>query len=216
MLNNAQPTFAEVARIIAKGEPPEWLVESLEYFSGTVAPTAEGWWSAPTDGVREFKDELERIHKASEMLLRLLSVYKIRPENLHIPEGTQLPDDDAQFLTDVTAVLEALPRIKERLKKTVEVEPSLQERMGRKPNIHRENCAAIVAEASRLCHGHVGARMEGVQQACNEYWRACGNKEIGKEGAIENWRPYLEKALAADKRWIRRELAKRRAVQNSH
>jgi hypothetical protein len=30
MLNKDQPSFAEVARIIAKEEPPEWLVPALE------------------------------------------------------------------------------------------------------------------------------------------------------------------------------------------
>ena len=57
----------------------------------------------------------------------------------------------------------------------------------------------------------VGPRSGRVQQACNEYWLACGGKEIGETGDIENWRRPLERALRSDHSWIRSRLL---AVQN--
>jgi hypothetical protein len=48
----------------------------------------------------------------------------------------------------------------------------------------------------------VGPRSERVQQACNQYWLACGCKEIGETGDIENWRRPLERALRSDRWWI--------------
>jgi hypothetical protein len=177
--------FVEVARKIARGEPPIWLLIGLNHF-GT-----------PEDGRElkpgEFKPVVEQMQQAATTLLRWLPIYQ------HLPFGIQCPDD-------VTVVLDALPRI------IKDLERLNRRRTGRNRIITREICAAVVVEAWRMIHGKAGPRSEGVQEACKEYWRACGGEEIGETDDIENWRRPLELAIAHDHAWVRSVLE---AVQNS-
>ena len=65
--------FAEVARTIAKGDPPEWLVLSLEHFSTGIGITYE-------KGERQgYLEETERLNTAIGTLLRLLPAFQRLP-----------------------------------------------------------------------------------------------------------------------------------------
>jgi len=72
--------------------------------------------------------------------------------------------------------------------------------------------AELPAEEERPAKPLPGPRSIVFQQACNDYWRACGCEEIGAIGDIENWRRPLERALDEDHAWIRAMLL---AVQNA-
>ena len=177
------PVFLDVARTIAKGEPPTWLLIGLTHFSGGIgAGSAE-----------EYERYFKRMCEAAEVLQQYLPAFKDLPYGIGTPQV-------------VTTVLTALPSLRRELELGLR-----QKQTGRRPNVRRKICAAVVVEVWRLIHGKVGPRSEDVQQACNEYWRACGCKEIGSEGDIENWRRPLELGLASDHEWIRSVLL---AVQN--
>jgi hypothetical protein len=62
----------------------------------------------------------------------------------------------------------------------------------------RAMCALIVIEAWTLTKGKApGANNHTVLAICDEYWRACENKPIGKYGDPRNWRTSMADALAS-------------------
>ena len=68
----AKPTFAEVARIISKGKPPDWLVTGLERFSGGIG--------VETD--RDLLRHLEQLRGATNVLMKLLPAFQHMPFNI--------------------------------------------------------------------------------------------------------------------------------------
>ncbi len=178
--------FLDVGRKIAKGEPPLWLLIGLNHFSGSIG--------ADTKGVR-LKETVEQMHRAADVLLTWLPAFR------HLGFGLRSPDD-------VETVLAALPRIKGDLERLGR--PS----NGRKPNVRRAVCAAVVVEAWRLLHGKAEPRSVPLMEACDEYWRACGGEQIGETDDPGNWRRPIEQASATRGHdWIRSVLLL--AVQNS-
>jgi hypothetical protein len=143
---------------------------------------------------KQFKNAIERMHDAADVLLKWLPIYQ------HPGFGLQCPDD-------VTFVLEALPRIKRDLDRLN------KQGLGRPPNVRREVCAAVVVEAWRLLRGKAEPRSGETEQACKDYWQACDGGEIeDRENDRENWRRDIKRALTTDHQWIRKILL---AVQNS-
>jgi hypothetical protein len=185
-LTPPDPRFAEVARIIAKGDPPEWLSIGLAHFSEFV-----GSDRTTSDEAQHYESIITRMHDAADVLIKFLPLYS------HLPAGLRRPDD-------VALVLDVLPRIKANLART------LQRRGGGpRPNIQRWVCAAVVVEAWRLVHGKPEPQSQYLLEACEEYWRACGGEYRGED--IENWRRDAERAVADNHRWIRKVLTTLRA-----
>jgi hypothetical protein len=180
--------FARVARIIAKGEPsPEWIVRGLEQFSDMVGRRSS---LRPKQAERA----LAETHEAAKALMRYLPLYQ------HLPTGFGCPDE-------VTVVLGALPKIVKDLERVNRKKPS-----GRPLDVRREICAAVIVEIWKLIHGEAEPRSEQLQQACNEYWRACGGEQIGDTEDPENWRRTAKRASdGANEGWVRSILV---AVQN--
>jgi hypothetical protein len=170
---NRKPEFAGVARIIAEGELPEWLLQGLDHFSGGIG----------TDASKERKTlEKERITRAVDVLMKRLPIFQ------RLSFGLECTDY-------VTSVLGALPRIKKDLDRLSGVRSRSITR--------HEMCAAVVVEAWKLLHGKVEPRSEKLLEACNEYWVACGGKQRGETDDIENWRRPVVSALATDHEWAR-------------
>jgi hypothetical protein len=180
LLRNPNPAFAGIATIIAKGNPPEWLVRGLEHFSAC---------DELSRTTPEHQKTFHQMQEAADTLLRWLPIFR------HLPFGLGCPDD-------VTLVLDALPRIKTQLDRLVE------KPVGRPPDARRKVCAGVIVESWRLIHGKAEPYSLQLQQACKEYWQACGGEEIGETDDLENWRRH---ALAADNPWIREILL---GVQN--
>jgi len=180
--------LADVARRIANGETPDWLLVGLERFSGLVG-----------SGRRTDKEEkwllsrLEQMHDAADLLIKNLPFYAC------LPAGLKMPDD-------VIVALDVLPRIKADLARAQK-----RRRGGRRPNVPRRVCAAVVVEAWKLIHGKVEPRGIALAEACNEYWQACGGEYRGED--IENWRRDIENAVSDPQLWIQKVLE---AVRNSH
>jgi hypothetical protein len=63
--------FADVARIIAKGNPPEWLVIGLDHFSELVCPD-----NRTTPAEDRQRDEIyERMQAAADYLIKYLPIF---------------------------------------------------------------------------------------------------------------------------------------------
>jgi hypothetical protein len=186
--------FIPVARIIAKGEPPPWLLIGLNHFGSYIA-------SDTSDKRKLFQNAVEQMDRAAEVLLRWLPFYY-----QSMGYGAQCPDE-------VTVVLASLPRIKKDL------ELLSRKRTGRRPDVRREICAAVIIEAWKLIHGKAEPRSQQLEQACKDYWGVCGGAEIGATDDPENWRRPIERALATDHEWVRAILqhcTTMVAVQNEH
>jgi hypothetical protein len=107
--------------------------------------------------------------------------------------GIQTPDD-------VNAVLHALPRILKDLKRVQ------SRRSGRRKNVQRQVCAAVIMECWKLIRGKAQPRSLQFQEVCGAYWKACGGVEIGETNDPENWRRLAEHAAKTDNEWIKQLL----------
>jgi hypothetical protein len=174
MKADAKPTFADVASLIAKGTPPDWLVSGLALLSAYVGDRIS------SDERSDYADELDRLRTAINTLRRLLPVF------LNMPL-VRCPDD-------VVVVLDALPRIEALLAR------SNLRREKRTPDFNRKCCCAVILEASRLIQLDVQHRSKETYSAYNAYWKACGNQAIVEN---RNWDRHIKRAMAADNAWIR-------------
>jgi hypothetical protein len=169
------PKFAGVARTIAQCDPPEWLLVGLTHFSNGIGDD-----DLPDIDIHSI---IEQMQGATDILIKWLPMY------LNIGFGFACPEE-------VTIALHILPRIKEDLDRLA------VKRMGRPPDAGRDHCAAVVAMAWKRLYGKVEPQSLKLQEACGEYWQACGGKKIGEWDLAENWRRPIERVLAADFSWI--------------
>jgi hypothetical protein len=189
-LREPDPKFAGVARTIGGGDPPKWLVAGLTQFSPGIGSNRSNH-RADVD----VHAIIERMLGAIDTLITWLPAYK------HFPFGLPCPDD-------VTIALGVLPQIKKDLNRVAKVIKS----KGRRPDAARVVCAAVVTRAWKIVHGQP-SKSRHVQEACCEYWRACGGKQIGGWDWPENWRRTIDEALTARHSLIEDILL---AVQNAH
>jgi hypothetical protein len=180
---SAADRLSAVARIIAKGEPPAWLPIVLEHFSPGIG-----------EDLGDHDWLIERTIRAIDDLLHVLSVFE------HLGFGLAGERKDARV------VLALLPGIKK------DFERGLHQGIGRKPDTGKIICAAVMIEAWKQSRGVVEPHSTEFRQACGEYWKACGGKEIG-EGDPANWRRPIEDALAMPEEWIRKIISA--IVQNA-
>jgi len=184
MKADVKPTLDDVAKLIAKGPPPEWLSPALGFFSNMIKDSG-----ITSDQRKEFADEIDRLKNAIKTLRRLLPVFLVLPLGER-PELNRGP-------VDVLVVLDALPRIERLLEVNLRPEK-------RTPDFYRKFCCAVILEATRLIHPEVQHRSKETYLAYNAYWEACGNQAIIEN---RNWDRSINRALEADNAdnaWIRK------------
>jgi hypothetical protein len=179
-----RPGFEEVARRIAGGDPPEWLLIALEHFS-------PGIGEGPVD-VEHLKRQMT---DAIDTLLWFL------------PALEGLGFGLAGEREDVRAVRVLLPGIRKDLERTKRKGTGRvkSKRTGRPPDVGREVCAAVMIEAWKAARGS-DAKPHSLEfrEACGEYWKACGG---GDSGDPENWRRPITAALKIERGWARKIIA---------
>jgi hypothetical protein len=121
-----------VASIIAKGEPPEWLIQGLEHF--TVGPDQPG-------ARQRTQKVIEHMRKATDTLMRWLPLYVCVQPGFRPPKA-------------VADVFPLLPALKRELDRAAPIKP----KTGRPPDINREICAGVVLEAWKLIRGKAEPR----------------------------------------------------------
>jgi hypothetical protein len=231
--SNEGPSFADVARTIVNGEPPKWLAVGLEYFSEGIRTAAE--WKP---GEREqYENRLREMANATDTLLKYLPAFFELPFGIQPPkdvtttlaalpgvrrelrgllwrgQGGRKPLIAREICAAVVVEAWRLIHDDDELKSDTDDPTPTSDPTPPPPVIHLALGQAMInqgrSQAAQM--PWVGPRSGRVQQACNEYWLACGCKEIGETGDIENWRRPLERALRSDHSWIRSRLL---AVQN--
>jgi hypothetical protein len=183
LLENPNSLFADIACSINHHKPPpKWLVRGLEHFSGFI-----GQERLTSVELKQSQKILELIDRSGRALLKYLPLYE------HLPWGIQTPGD-------VNVVLDALPRILKDLKR------AQPRRSGRRKNVQREVCAAVIMECWKLIRGKAQPRSLQFQEICFTYWKACGGAEIGETNDPENWRRPAEHAAKTNNEFIRQIL----------
>jgi hypothetical protein len=177
MKPSAVDQFASVARIIAKGNPPQWLVIGLDHFSELVCPDNR----TTPDEDRQRDEVYERMDEAADYLIKYLPIFS-----------------RVGFFEDVAVARSVLPKIKKLI-------PHRTHRVGARPNILHQVCARVVVEAWRLVYEKPEPRSVRLLTACNEYWLACGGEYRGQD--IENWRRDAQDATANPDGMIRQVLS---------
>jgi len=159
-----------VAKMIAKGDPPAWLPKALADFARFVS------LDKPTYDV-----EIERkMLAAAEYLEEWVPIVYGDWDELDL----EAPDWIDQFHNALHELIEMLRKDCEQTR-----------RGGPKPDSRRLLCAAAVGECYRTLHGKLEPGSTLLRDACNEFWKACKNPEIG-EGDPGNWRRHLESHVA--------------------
>jgi hypothetical protein len=170
MKADVKPTLDDVAKLITKGPPPDWLVSGLDHFSGFVGGDA-----ASSSEKKETKQKLLRMQDAVRYLIKTL------PALARAELGIRSPD--------AGVALVVLPKIEKLLAYAIDTPTR---KGGQNPNIRRQFCAAVVVEAWRIVHGKPEPESLKVWTACNEYWRACGRGYRG--GDVDTWREDCRRA----------------------
>jgi hypothetical protein len=183
MKADAKPTFEDVAKLIAKGNPPEWLMPALDFFNGFI-----GGDPVSAKDRKHSEEIIARMQDAADYLAKFLPLFTRLPLSIRCPD-------------DVATALVVLPKIKKRLAHAV-----LPKRAGgRHPNDERKLCAAVVVEAWRFIHDKAEPESPKLWTACNEYWQACGHAYRGSD--VDTWRSDCRAAVAVDHEWIRQILS---------
>jgi hypothetical protein len=214
--------FEGVARLIIV-PPPKWLAQGLEYFSEGIRTGAE--WKP---GEREqYENRMKEMAEATDTLLKYLPAFYELPFGIQPPIDVMTMQTMQVALLEFRIELKLLmlpqqggrkPLIAREICAAVIVEAWRLARGDRSMILDDPETddpkppppvidLALGQAITRAVEGRVlpaqdlsvGPRSERVQHACNEYWLACGCKEIGETGDIENWRRPLERAIRSDR-----------------
>jgi len=169
----------DVAKRLADGDPPQWLVQALEEFADLIRQPRS---DPETDTIER------KLDRYAEYIQRWLPLY-LRLEDY----GFQVPT----CVHDLDGHLEELRQhLAKELTHSTNGDP------------RRKLCAAVCAESRRFLHGHVELHSLNLRQACEDLWQACDNpttaKAVGAD-ARDNWRRCLEDVAAGDE-WVRSRL----------
>jgi hypothetical protein len=177
------PTLYEVGKRLADDNPPQWLVQALEFFARLIG-------QPKNDG--ELETIERKLFASAKYLQDWLQLY-IRLEDF----GFEFPicvDEAAQ------SVEELLQFLAKELSHSTNGDP------------RRKLCAAVCVESYRVFHGHLTPHSLDLRQACEDLWQACDNPTTQRaEGAAkgsdvrDNWRRSLERVAAGDE-WVRSRL----------
>jgi hypothetical protein len=149
MLKQSPNSFDAVARTIAQGDPPDWLVPALEHFRGFVA-------TKPLS-----KKEYQWAWKHSEEMRRAADV--LIKDLQRIFKGVSSPD--------VATAIKVLTKTKNFYRERPRTGG------GHRPHAQRLVCAAVVVEAWKLVRGNAKPQSIEVLSSCADYWQACGGAE---------------------------------------
>jgi hypothetical protein len=181
-----KPTFGDVARIIAKGSPPDWLVRGLEEFSP--------FFRLPKGDTDDLKIEKNML-AAARYLDRWLPMY-IRQSD---PPWNFEYSAEAEAAESLSIALFEMIRL---LEEDINAVP--RRVGGPNPDRRRPICAGVIGEAYRLIHEQLEPYSQHLQQACEYYWQACGNEPTGQYGYRRNWERFLKEYVArGSDDWVR-------------
>jgi hypothetical protein len=157
-------TLVEVAKQLANGAPPDWLLPHLRKWREIIGNPAE-----PDNEVER------RLFAAAKYLEDWLPMYARAADKL----GVEYP---ACIDSTMLALEELVPFL------ASEVD---QPKNSRPPDGKRRLCAAVCLEIWRKLRGSVQPYSPNLWAACEAYWQACGHDQTSTTGRLKNWEPFL-------------------------
>ena len=204
--------FADIARDIAGGEPPAWLVQALEELARQVAIAGLSEEGDPKRA--ELRSRFVRVKTAAKKMDHTLDA---------IHDGfLWMTFDDLDNRRTIRGALRTATELCDRVLKKIPARGGRTRARRQAGPTARVICAFIVIEAWAIVHGKPlrGGHNGRIGEICMKYWRACGGPAIGKGSKGEgpnNWRRPMEEAhsdKSALREYVRSEL-RRGAAQNS-
>ena len=172
-MHEPRPLLEKVAERLAKGKPPEWLADYVERFARLI-----GYPVVPPED-----PDLPRALAAIDLLDNEIKIYATIEEEF----GLEVPDS-------VDAASTALTSLREFFEEQLQLRPT---RKGwPRPDSRRQLCALVCASAWRRLYGEMQPHSRWLQEACEDYWQACGHPETSINGNIKNWERFLVEAAA--------------------
>jgi hypothetical protein len=163
----------EVASKLTEGKPQEWVVPLLWHQGRLV--TGPKLTLYPT---RYDDDDVKKLIKKARDLAEALSIYG----HIEAHYGLPVPEvDDAS-----TALEELIECLESQLRPP--------RRGGPTPDGRRRVCAVVCAYVWCRQQRKAEPHSRKLQEACEEYWKACGHTETGKPGggnAARNWVEFI-------------------------
>ena len=174
-MHEPRPLLEKVAERLAEGKPPEWLADYLERFARLI-----GYPVVPPED-----PDLPRALAAIDLLDNEIKIYATIEEEF----GLEVPDC-------VDAASTALASLREFFEEQLQLPPT--RKGGPRPDSRRQLCALVCASAWRRLNGEMQPHSRWLQEACEDYWQACGHPETSINGNIKNWERFLFEAAAKD------------------
>jgi hypothetical protein len=183
------PTFAEVATIVAGGEPPHWLAPGLERVSAKLELGRRIEAAQPTR--RKMKERLKLVENAALLLEHILAAKEFETHIFLFPDSEAI-EYGAEFIADLRDVAE-------RARKAG---TSISSKGG---NIRawagsglsaQALCAGAIAEAWALTHEGERPKPRNPQaaKAADALWRASGGDVKGWGDNPTGWSHHFTKA----------------------
>jgi hypothetical protein len=198
------PTFADVAKLIAApGPPPEWLEEKLRKLAAILVFGLRHQDQQP--GRSEMRKRLKTYGEAAKTLLRLFE--EDLPSLLHIEAAGGSIEEIGGMAHDLKQVIGGAKRARADI--STHGGPAkawaLQEVLSPK-----DYCALVIREAWQIIHEeYPGPRRPEAIEAADAYWLASGGPRMGKSGReARGWRAHFE-AAARDEHAHEREKIRR-------
>jgi hypothetical protein len=183
-----RPTFNDVARLIARPEPPpDWLAALLEWWTAGVKTDCAIDRAYPLK--RAQLNDLIRTRESASAILTVCDRFRARE---YLGSSPLLGSNDTV-------------QLKQRLCDLLEkIDPAILQltkggdkaRAGRPPLLAKTRCAARISEAWKFLHGEDPAtRNLQAAEAAQAYWLACGGSNTGwGNTSLNSWRHHFNRA----------------------
>jgi hypothetical protein len=169
----APDDLAEAGRLIAGGDPPDWLLAALAF------------WARVVGGDRVTGEDAKQIDEAISQAQRNIAQLLLFLQKF-LPDLTTLADENIAI--DILLALEVLPRIAAAIP-----QPSDEPRRdgGQRSDKRTRICAGLVVDGWRIIRGTEPAVSgKEVGEGCQTYWEACGHDNV------RDWGREIEEAIA--------------------
>jgi hypothetical protein len=165
--------LAEAGRLIAGGDPPDWLLAALAQWGRVV-----GGDRVTGEDAKQIAEAISQAQRNIAQLLRFLQKF--------LPDLTALADENIAI--DILLALEVLPRIAAAIP-----QPPAEPRRdgGQRSDKRTRICPGLVVDGWRIIRGTEPAVSgKEVGEGCQTYWEACGHDNV------RDWGREIEEAIA--------------------
>jgi hypothetical protein len=173
-------TFEEVAAQLG-ADGVDWAIDRLRHYAPAVGSNRKG-----------YDDNFDRLALVGALHLQTWLMLEAEAHDLLDEDYPDCIDDADRALVELVPLIEAYIR-----------RPG--KRGGPTVDGRRHVCAGICASIWREFHPTAGANSDTLQQACEDYWQACGQPPTAaaQSGHLRNWKRFLDASNLTEKSEVR-------------